>query len=65
MLENPNLEQNLYSITSTSIYKLAHDFIRLIKWICYYDRSYYENLNYYDLIGSICKYLILNDISEQ
>ena len=28
-----------------------------MKWICYYDRSYYENINYYDLMDSICKYL--------
>ena len=57
MLENPNFEQNKYSITSTGIYKRGHDSIRLMKWICYYDRSYYENINYYDLMGSICKYL--------
>ena len=55
MLENPNFEQNRYSITSTGIYKKGHDCIRLMKWICYYDRSYYENINYYDLMGSICK----------
>ena len=41
MLENPNFEQNKYSITSTVIYKIGHDSIRLMKWICYYDRSYY------------------------
>ena len=28
-----------------------------MKWICYYDRSYYENINYYDLMGSIGKHL--------
>ena len=28
-----------------------------MNWICYYDRSYYENINYYDLMASICKYL--------
>ena len=49
MLKNPNFEQNKYSITSTGIYKIAHDSIRLMKWICYYDRSYFENINYYDL----------------
>ena len=31
--------------------------IRLMKWICYYDRSYYENINYYDLMASICIFL--------
>ena len=58
LLNNPNFEQNKYSITSTGIYRIGHDSIRLMKWICYYDRSYYENIKYYDLMGSICKYLI-------
>ena len=53
MLENLNFEQNFYSRTSTGIYKIAHDSIRLMKWICYYDPSYYENISYYDLMGSI------------
>ena len=57
MLENPNIEQNKYSVTSTGIYKTSHDSNRLIKWICCYDRSFYENINYYDSMGSICKYL--------
>ena len=38
MLKNPDFEQNNYSITSTGIYKIGHDSIRLTKWICYYDR---------------------------
>ena len=62
MLEYPNFEQNHFSMTSTGIYKIAHDFIRLMKWICYYDRSYYENINYYDLMVSICKHL--NEINK-
>ena len=62
MLENSDFEQNYWSRTATGIYKIAHDSIRLMKWICYYDRSYYENINYYDLMGSICKYL-KNDIT--
>ena len=55
MLLNPNFEQSKNSLTSKGIYKTAHDSIRLMKWICYYDRSYNENFNYYDLMGSICK----------
>ena len=58
MLRKPTFEQNKYSITSTGIYKSAHDSIRLMKWICYHDRSYYENIIYYDLMGSICGYNI-------
>ena len=57
LLKNPNFEQNHYSITSTGIYRIGHNSIRLRKWICYYDRSYHENINYYDLMGSICKQL--------
>ena len=34
-----------------------------MKWICYYDRSYYENISYYDLMASICKHL--NEIYNQ
>ena len=58
MLLNSNFEQNRYSLTSKAIYKIGHDSIRLMEWICYYDRSYYENINYYDLMGSICRYNI-------
>ena len=58
MLENPDFEQNNYSITSTGICKIGHDSIRLMQWICCYDKSYYEKINYYDLMGGICRYNI-------
>ena len=57
MLKNPDFEQDYWSRTAQGVYKIAHDSIRLLKWICYYDRSYYENKNYYDLMASVCKYL--------
>ena len=63
MLENPDFEQNQYSITLTGVFRIAHDSIRLMKWICYYDRSYYENINYYDMMGTVCKHL--NEISQR
>ena len=63
MLKNHNFEQNKYSLTSTGIYKIGHDSIRLMKWICFYDRSYYENINYYDLMASILT--CLNEISKR
>ena len=56
MLETPAFEQNGYSIISTELQKIAHDTIRLMKWICYYDRSYYGNINYYDLGGNLVKF---------
>ena len=58
LLLNPNFEQNYWSRTATGIYKIGPDSVRLVKWICYYHRSYYDNINYYDLMGSICKYHI-------
>ena len=57
MLLNPDFEQNYWSRTAKGIYKIGHDSIRLMNWICYYNRNYYQNINYYDLMGSICKYL--------
>ena len=45
MIKNPDFEQNYWSKTSIGIYKIGHDSIRLMKWNCYYDRSYYENNN--------------------
>ena len=63
MLKNPNFEQNKYSITSTGNYKIGYDSIRLMKRICYYDRSYYEIINYYDLMGGICKQI--NETSKR
>ena len=63
MLLNPNFEQNCWSKTANGIYKIGHDSIRLMKWICYYDRSYYQNIIYYDLMGSICNHL--NEISKR
>ena len=64
LLENSDFEQNYWSQTSKGVYKIGHDSIRLMKWICYYDKSYYENINYYDLMGSICKHLISHNYSN-
>ena len=56
MLKNFDFEQNYWSRTAKGIYKIGYESIRLMKWICYYDRSYYDNINYYDMMGSICIY---------
>ena len=53
MIKNPDFEQNYWSRTSTSIYKKGHHSVRLLKFICYYDRCFYENINYYDLMASV------------
>ena len=57
MLKNPDFEQDYWSRTAQGVYKIGHDSIRLMKRICYYDRSYYENINYYVLMGSVVKSL--------
>ena len=57
MLLNRDFERDYWSRTAKGIYKIGHDSIRLMKWICYYDRPYYENINYYNLTGSICNHL--------
>ena len=57
LLKNPDFEQDYWSRTAQGVYKKAHDSIRLMKWICDYDRSYYENIKYYDLMGSVCRYI--------
>ena len=55
MLENPDFEQDNWSKTATGTYKIGHDCVRLMKWLIYYDRSYYDSVNYFDLRGSIAK----------
>ena len=61
MLEKPDFEQVYWLRTSQDVYKVGHDCIRLMKWLAYYDRSSYENIEYFDFMGSILKYL--NQIS--
>ena len=51
---NPDFEKSYWPKTAIGTYKIGHDCVRLMRWICYYDRSYYENINYYDMMGSIC-----------
>ena len=63
MMKNPDFEQDYWSRTAIGIYEIGHHSIRLMKWICYYDRNYYENIKYYDLMGSICNFL--NEISKR
>ena len=63
MFRNSDFEQSYWSRTAEAIYRIGHDSIGLMKWICYYDRSYYENINCFDLMGSVCKYL--NEISQR
>ena len=45
MILNPDFEQDHWPRTARGSYKIGHDSIRLMKWICYYDSFYYENIN--------------------
>ena len=65
MLKNPSFEQIYWSRTAVGIYKKGHNCFRLMNWICYHDRTFYDNLNYIDMMGSVCKYLILNELSQR
>ena len=58
MLENSDFELNYWSRTAKNIHKIVHDSIGLMKWIRYYDRCYYENVNFYEMMGSVCRYKI-------
>ena len=55
MLENLDFEQDFWSRTAERICKKGHDSIRLKKWLLYYDRSYYDNLKYFDRMANIVK----------
>ena len=57
MLESPNLEQDYWSRTAEGVYKIGQDSDRFKKWLASYGRSYYENINYYDQMGSVLYYL--------
>ena len=57
MNENFDFEQEYYSGTAIGIYKSGYDSIRLMKCLAYYDRSYFLDIIYFDLLDSILKYL--------
>ena len=61
MLKNSDFAEFYWSRTVIGIHKIGNGSIRLMKWICYHDRSYYENINFYSLMCSVCKQL--NEIS--
>ena len=63
MSQNPDFEQDYWSRTAEGNYKIGHDSIRLMKWLVFYDRFYYDDMNYFDMTGSACKYL--NELSQQ
>ena len=58
MSKNFDSAQNYYSTAVTSKQKIGHDSIRKMKCLACFNKSYYENINYFDLMGSILNYLI-------
>ena len=63
LLKNSDFEQDYWTRTAIGIYKIGHDSFRLMKFICFHDRSHFESTFYYDLMGSICNHL--NEISKR
>ena len=63
MLKFPDFEQNYWSRKAVGFYRNGHSSIRLMKWLIFRDRSYYDNMNYFDLMGSLCNYI--NDVSKR
>ena len=53
MNENLDFVQDYYPRKAIGIYKYGYDSKRLKKWLSFYDRSYYVNINEYDLMDSI------------
>ena len=53
MNEYPDSEQSHHSNSATGVYKIGHHSIRIMKWLAYYDRSYYEKINYYYPLASV------------
>ena len=62
MKESPDFEQDYWSRTAIGIDKNGYDSIKLMKWLIFYDRSYHDNLNYFDLMESICKHNCMNKL---
>ena len=52
MNDYPDFEQNYCSKTANKSYRNGHISIRIMKWIAVCDKCY-ENIKYYDLIGTV------------
>ena len=61
MNQNPEIERNFNSRTAVGVSKIGHDSIIIMNWFAYYDQSYHEIINYYDLMACILN--CLNEIS--
>ena len=61
MKKNPDFEENYNSETAQGIHKYGHYSIRIMKCLCFADRSFCEFLNYLDLMATVLSYL--NEVS--
>ena len=50
---NPDFEQNYNSRTSQGTWKICYDSFRLVKWLAFYDRSYYKNVSFFWSNGDV------------
>ena len=58
---NRDFEENSYSETAEGTFKYDQFSIPIMKWLCYADRHYYENVNYFVLTATFLT--CLNEIS--
>ena len=52
MKKNPDFEENYISETAEGKFKYDQYSIRTMKWLCYADRPYNENVNYLVLMAN-------------
>ena len=56
MCEYPDFEQIYHSQTSTGVYKVGHDSIRILKLMTCSGR-FFKDINYFDLMVSVLSFL--------
>ena len=53
MKKNHDFEESFYTKTAEGIHKISRYSIQIMKPLCYPDRSYYENVNYFVLMATV------------
>ena len=61
MKKIPDFEEYYFSETAEGIIKYDQYSLRILKWLCYADRPFYENVNYFALMAT--SLTCLNEIS--
>ena len=61
MKKNLDFEENYHSKTAEGVHKIGQYSIRIMKCLCFADRSFCEFLNYLDLMATV--FSCLNEVS--